>query len=152
MPKWWPLKSVMLDALLFLVSVITSQRTWSACEDLLSVSDFNQNRNVPTNTNSNIKFRANLSIGSVVVPRARTDGQADRQQTGMIWLRVVFAIVLRTRLKKRTSYVEIMTAWNKVYVSKRLDECLEVSALETSTKCCYEIQVASDIDTKQSLV
>ena len=89
----------------------TSQGTWSrlwreitnvrrsTCEDLLPVSDFNQNRNVPTNFNKNskIKFCTNMSSGSLVVPWAR---RTDRQQTGMTWLIVVFAIVLLKHLKK----------------------------------------------------
>ena len=80
----------MPDAPVFLVSVRPSQ-LWreitnvrrSTCKDLLSVSDFNPNRNAPTNftKNSNIKFRANLSSGNLVVPRARIDGRTDSRQT-----------------------------------------------------------------------
>jgi len=89
----------------------TSQGTWSqlwrevtnvrrfTCEDLLPVSGFNQNRNVPTNFNKNsyVKFRKNMSSGSLVVACAR---RTDRQQTGMTLLVVVFVSVLRKHLKK----------------------------------------------------
>jgi hypothetical protein len=70
----------MLDARVFLVSVPhreyglnygeRSQTHVGLRVKMLSVSDFNQNQNVPANfnTNSNIKFRANLSSGSLVAP------------------------------------------------------------------------------------
>lgn len=73
-----------------------------------------------------------MSSGSLVVPCAR---RTDRQQTGMTWLTVYFAIVLRKHLKKEhLMWRSFLSICDTVPVSKHVGESLEDSILETFIK------------------